>query len=114
MHPDAAKKLGLKNGDVAKVESRRGAVLAGVIVTDRIRPDTVVIHHGAWYSPEKAGKKGTLDVHGCDNVLTIDIPSSKLSCGNVANSTQGKIERWDDELEPIAAHVQPRVERADD
>lgn len=114
IHPDAAKKLGLKSGDVAKVTSRRGSVLAGVIVTDRIRPDTVVIHHGGWYSPEEPGEEGSLDVHGCDNVLTIDIPSSKLSCGNVANSTQVKIERWDDELEPIMAHVQPKTERADD
>lgn len=114
IHPDAAKKLGLKSSDVAKVTSRRGSVLAGVIVTDRIRPDTVVIHHGGWYSPEEPGEEGSLDVHGCDNVLTIDIPSSKLSCGNVANSTQVKIERWDDELEPIMAHVQPKTERADD
>ncbi len=114
IHPDAAKKLGLKSGDVAKVTSRRGSVLAGVIVTDRIRPDTVVIHHGGWYSPEEPGEEGSLDVHGCDNVLTIDIPSSKLSCGNVANSTQVKIKRWDDELEPIMAHVQPKTERADD
>lgn len=114
MHPDAAKKLGLKSGDIAKVTSRRGSVLAGVIVTDRIRPDTVVIHHGGWYSPEEPGEEGTLDVHGCDNVLTIDIPSSKLSCGNVANSTQVKIERWDDELDPIMAHVQPKTVRADD
>lgn len=114
IHPDAAKKLGLKSGDVAKVTSRRGSVLAGVIVTDRIRPDTVVIHHGGWYSLEEPGEEGSLDVHGCDNVLTIDIPSSKLSCGNVANSTQVKIERWDDELEPIMAHVQPKTERADD
>lgn len=83
IHPDAAKKLGLKSSDVAKVTSRRGSVLAGVIVTDRIRPDTVVIHHGGWYSPEEPGEEGSLDVHGCDNVLTIDIPSSKLSCGNV-------------------------------
>ena len=114
IHPDAAKKLGLKSGDVAKVTSRRGSVLAGVIVTDRIRPDTVVIHHGGWYSPEEPGEEGSLDVHGCDNVLTIDIPSSKLSCGNVANSTQVKIERWDDELEPIMAHVQPKTVRADE
>lgn len=84
---------------MAKVTSRRGSVLAGVIVTDRISPDTVVIHHGGWYSPEEPGEEGSLDVHGC---------------GNVANSTQVKIERWDDELEPIMAHVQPKTERADD
>lgn len=109
MHPDAAKKLGLANGDIALVESRRGKVLAGVVVTDRIRPDTVVIHHGAWYCPQESGEEGTLDLHGCDNVLTIDIPSSKLSCGNVANSTQVRIKKYDEDLDVIEVHHQPKT-----
>ena len=113
IHPQAAEKLGLKTGDVALVESRRGKVLAGVIVTDRIRPDTVVIHHGAWYCPEESGEEGSLDVHGCDNVLTIDIPASKLSCGNVANSTLVRIRKYDeDELPEIYVHRQPRAKSA--
>lgn len=109
IHPDAAARLGLKTGDVAQVESRRGKVLAGVIVTDRIRPDTVVIHHGAWYCPEDPGDVDTLDLHGCDNVLTIDIPSSKLSCGNVANSSQVRIKKYEDDLSEIYVHRQPRT-----
>ena len=111
VHPAAAKRLGLENGDIAKVTSRRGSVLASVYVTERIRPDTVVVHHGAWYSPEDPAKEGSLDVHGCDNVLTIDIPSSKLSCGNVANSSLVRIEKhkYNQEkgLPPVKAHVQP-------
>ncbi len=109
IHPDAAKKLGLKSGDVALVESRRGKVLAGVVVTDRIRPDTVVIHHGAWYCPEDPGDDDSLDLHGCDNVLTIDIPSSKLSCGNVANSSQVRISKYEDDIGEIYVHRQPKT-----
>ena len=109
IHPQAAEKLGLKTGDVALVESRRGKVLAGVIVTERIRPDTVVIHHGAWYCPEEPGDVDTLDLHGCDNVLTIDIPSSKLSCGNVANSTQVRIKKYEGDLGEIYVHRQPKT-----
>lgn len=112
IHPETAKTYGLTMGDVAVVESRRGKVLVGVQVTDRVRPDTVVLHHGAWYDPEKPGKEGTLDVHGCDNVLTIDIPSSKLSCGNVANSSLVRVKKFDDELPPIRVHSQPETEKA--
>lgn len=112
IHPAAAEKLGLRNGDVAVVESRRGKVLAGVTVTDRIRPDTVVIHHGAWYCPEEPGDEGSLDLHGCDNVLTIDIPSSKLACGNVANTSLVRIEKYDEEeLPPVYVHHQPKTAR---
>ena len=112
IHPAAAEKLGLRNGDVAVVESRRGKVLAGVTVTDRIRPDTVVIHHGAWYCLEEPGDEGSLDLHGCDNVLTIDIPSSKLACGNVANTSLVRIEKYDEEeLPPVYVHHQPKTAR---
>ena len=97
---------------MAVVESRRGKVLAGVTVTDRVRPDTVVIHHGAWYCPEEPGEEGSLDLHGCDNVLTIDIPSSKLACGNVANTSLVRIEKYDEEeLPPVYVHHQPKTAR---
>ncbi len=109
IHPDAASALGLASGDIAVVESRYGKVLAGAFVTDRVRPDTVVLHHGAWYSAENPAEEGTLEVHGCDNTLTIDIPSSKLACGNVANSTQVRVRKYEAlNLPPVAAHRQPR------
>lgn len=112
VHPDAAKKIGVVSGDVVEVESLRGRVLAGVVVTDRIRPDTVVVHHGAWYCPEESGDIGSLDLHGCDNVLTQDIPSSKLSCGNVANTSLVRIKKYDGELEEIYVHRQPKTVKA--
>ena len=114
IHPKAAERLGMKTGDIVKVTSRRGAVLAGAVLTDRVREDTVVIRHGAWYDPEEPGEIGSLDVHGCDNVLTIDIPSSKLANGNVANSTQVKVERWTDELPRVRVWSQPETAEADD
>lgn len=109
LNPEAAKKIGVVSGDVVEVESRRGRVLAGVVVTDRIRPDTVVIHHGAWYCPEDAGEIGSLDIHGCDNVLTQDIPASKLSCGNVANTALVRIKKYEEGLDPIYVHHQPET-----
>ena len=82
------------NGDLVKIESRYGATICAANITDRVRKDVVVVHHGAWYCPQKPGKAGSLDLHGCDNVLTGDIPSSKLSCGNVANSWLVKISKY--------------------
>lgn len=114
IHPAAAEKLCVKTGDVVRVESRRGAVLAGVLVTERVRPDTVVVRHGAWYDPEEPGEEGSLDVHGCDNVLTIDIPSSKLANGNVANSSLVRIKKWTKDLPRVRVWEQPETERADD
>ncbi len=104
----------MKTGDIVRVSSRRGSVLAGVLVTDRVRPDTVVVRHGAWYDPEEPGEEGSLDVHGCDNVLTIDIPSSRLSNGNVANSSQVRIERWTKDLPRVRVWEQPEIVREDD
>lgn len=61
--------------------------------------------------PEDPAKEGSLDVHGYDNVLTIDISSSKLSCDNVVNSSLVRIEKYkynqEKELPPVKAHVQP-------
>jgi len=37
MHPDDAKALGIRHGDVADVESRRGIVRAKVLLTDRLK-----------------------------------------------------------------------------
>ncbi|MCD8340016.1 MAG: molybdopterin-dependent oxidoreductase [Burkholderiales bacterium] len=108
IHPDSAKKLGIESGDILEVESKNGRVLAGAIVTDRVRPDVVVIRQGAWYAPEKPGEVGSLDIHGCDNVLTTDIPSSKLSRGNCANSWLVKVKKYKGELRPIYVWQQPR------
>ncbi|MGH9761354.1 MAG: molybdopterin oxidoreductase family protein, partial [Blastocatellia bacterium] len=43
MHPILASKLGVKNGDFVKVESRRGSVVVRAEVVKTIRPDTVFI-----------------------------------------------------------------------
>ena len=57
-------------------------MLAGVIVTDQVRPGVINIHEGGWYDPLEPGKVGTLDKHGNVNVLSSDEGDSKLSQGN--------------------------------
>ncbi|MFC0114239.1 molybdopterin oxidoreductase family protein [Kibdelosporangium aridum] len=43
VHPDTAERAGLTNGDMAKVESRRGEVQARVRCVSSMRPDTVFL-----------------------------------------------------------------------
>ena len=43
MHPQLAEKLGIKDGDWATAESRRGAITLQAHVVTTIRPDTIFI-----------------------------------------------------------------------
>jgi trimethylamine-N-oxide reductase (cytochrome c) len=47
IHPSDAKKLGVKNGDVVMICNDLGAILAGVVVTEKIKPGAISIDHGA-------------------------------------------------------------------
>ena len=55
-------------------------------MTDKVRKDVVLLRHGGWFEPQKQEDGSTLDVHGNANSLTMDVPTSKLACGNVASS----------------------------
>jgi anaerobic selenocysteine-containing dehydrogenase len=46
LHPDDAERLGLRDGDPARVTARTGSVLVPVQVTDAIRPGVVSLPHG--------------------------------------------------------------------
>jgi anaerobic dimethyl sulfoxide reductase subunit A len=73
---DAAAR-GIRTGDTVRVFNRRGAVLARVLVTKRIRPGVVAIPQGAWYTPDKNG----VCQRGNVNVLTSQRPTP-LAHGN--------------------------------
>ena len=52
IHPDTAKKEGIKNGDWVVIESPRGKVRQRAKLTPRIHPNVVGAQH-AWWFPEK-------------------------------------------------------------
>jgi len=113
MSTEDAAARGLRSGDVARVFNDRGALLAGVVVSNAIRPGVVQISTGAWYDPLVPGEIGTLDKHGNPNVLTPDRGSSRLGQGCAAQSTLVEVERWDEPLPPLTAHQPPPfVQRA--
>lgn len=73
IHPEAAKKRGIKNGNWLWIENSRGKrIKARAKVTENIHPKVVSIMQGWWF-PEKQGPE-----HGCfeanANVLTFNDP----------------------------------------
>lgn len=107
MNPADAAARGLETGMVARVYNDRGAFLAGVKVTDDIRPGVVQIATGAWYDPLERGQIGSLDKHGNPNMVTHDIGASRLSQGCAAQSALVEVERYDEPLPPITAYDPP-------
>lgn len=93
LHPEDAAARGIADGDLLRVHNDRGACLAGAVVTDRVRPGVVRLPTGAWFDPVP-GVEPPLCAHGNPNVLTADIPSSRLSQGCTGQHALVEIERW--------------------
>lgn len=99
-----AKALGIKTGDVVRVFNKRGEVLAGAVVTNDIMPNVVRLCEGGWYDPDAKG----MCKYGSANVLTIDIPTSKLANGNISHTGLVNIEKYKGQLPEITAFSNPK------
>ena len=86
INEDDAKAKGIKNGDLVRVFNARGQILAGAFVTKNIKKGVLKLSEGAWYDPLNSSEENTLCKNGSANVLTIDIPTSKLANGNIAHT----------------------------
>ena len=104
-NPADAAARDIEAGDVVRVFNDRGAFLAGVALSDGIRPGVAQIATGAWYDPDGSG----LDKHGNPNVVTPDVGASRLSQGCAAQSALVEIERYDGPLPAITAFEPPLV-----
>ncbi|MEV4613237.1 molybdopterin-dependent oxidoreductase [Kitasatospora sp. NPDC049258] len=93
LHPADAAARGVADGDLVRIFNDRGACLAGVRLTDRLRPGVVRLPTGAWFDPVP-GTEPPLCAHGNPNVLTADVPSSRLSQGCTGQHALVEIERW--------------------
>ena len=83
---------------------------AGAYVTERILKGVVVLHHGAWFDPQDV-KGRRIDVHGNSNTLTMDEPTSKLACGNIASTANVEVSKWTGELPDVSVYREPRIVR---
>jgi biotin/methionine sulfoxide reductase len=112
MHPDDAKTRGLADGDVVRVFNTRGACLAGVIVSDAVRPGVVRLSCGAWYDPVDHSDDA-LCLHGNANVLTRDHGTSQLGQGPSSATTLVEVERWSGAVPPVRAFEPPAMVAAE-
>ena len=94
INPADARRLKLKDGDTALLSNARGRCLAGVRISDDIRPGVAVLPTGAWYQPVWSAE-GPLDIAGNPNVLTLDVPASAFSGGCAAHTCLVAIERYE-------------------
>lgn len=107
MNPGDAAARGLSEGQVVRIFNGRGACLAGLVVSDAVRPGVAQLATGAWYDPVDPARAGSLEAHGNPNVLTRDLGASSLSQGPSAQTCLVQIEAWGGALPPVRAHQSP-------
>ncbi|WP_312839331.1 molybdopterin-dependent oxidoreductase, partial [Pantoea piersonii] len=86
MHPQDAAARDIADGDVIEVRNARGAMLAGVRLTDGLTMGVVIVATGAWFDPGFGAEWQPFDRAGNPNVLTLDIGTSSLTQGPNAMS----------------------------
>jgi biotin/methionine sulfoxide reductase len=107
MHPQDARERGLADGDVVRVHNDRGACLAGLRLSEDLRPGVVQMATGAWYDPLDPTQDGSLDKHGNPNVLTLDIGTSRLAQATSALTCLVEVERHAGPLPALSCHAPP-------
>jgi biotin/methionine sulfoxide reductase len=109
VHPKDAAARGIEDGGIVRVFNGRGALLAGVRITEEVRPGVIQLATGAWYDPADPASDSSVDKHGNPNVLTLDKGTSRLGQGPVAHSALVEIEPFEGKLPPVTAHTPPET-----
>jgi biotin/methionine sulfoxide reductase len=107
LHPDDAAARGLADGDVARVASTEGSLLAGVIVSAELMPGVAQMHTGAWFdgsAPQIADC-----IAGNVNVLTRDAGTSALAQASDGANVLVTVQRYDGVPPPLRAYEPPRM-----
>ncbi len=107
MNPEDAKKRGLTDGAVVRVFNDRGQILAGLRITDEIRPGVIRINEGGWFDPLNAREVGSLCRYGDVNNLMTGVASSRLAQGNCGHTGMAEVERYTASLPPVTVFSQP-------
>ncbi|MFL2917635.1 MAG: molybdopterin-dependent oxidoreductase [Thalassobaculaceae bacterium] len=109
MNPVDAAGRGIKTGDVVRVFNERGSCLAGVNLSENVMPGVIQLATGAWFDPIVPGQIGALCKHGNPNVLTMDRGTSSLAQGPTAHSTLVQVEKFNDDIPKVTAHLPPAI-----
>jgi biotin/methionine sulfoxide reductase len=105
MNPADAAVRGIADQSVVRLFNDRGSCLAGITLTEDVRPGVVQLSTGAWYDPDPADP--SFCRHGNPNVLTADRPSSALSQGNTGQLAMVEIEPYGATPPEVSVHRPP-------
>ena len=108
LNPVDALARGIADGDIVRVFNDRGACLAGVELSDQIRPQVIELPTGAWFDPQRVAGEN-LEVHGNPNAVTPDQGTSSLAQGCSAHSCLVQVEKYSGELPEVTVFKQPRT-----
>ncbi|WGY02893.1 molybdopterin-dependent oxidoreductase [Nocardioides sp. QY071] len=108
LHPRAAARLGIADGDVVRVFNDRGACLAVARTDDGIHERVALMATGGWWDPEIPGEPGATCLQGNPNVLTPDIPTSRLAQASSAQTCVVSI-RPEPDAPATRAHIAPHI-----
>ncbi|ARC90713.1 trimethylamine-N-oxide reductase TorA [Rhodovulum sp. MB263] len=107
MNPADAEARGLSDGEVVRVFNQRGQILAGLVITDVIRPGVIRVSEGGWFDPVEPRKIGSLCAYGDINNLTTGVATSRLAQGNCGQTAMAEVERFEGPLPPVTVFSQP-------
>jgi biotin/methionine sulfoxide reductase len=105
MHPRDAEARGITDRSCVRIFNDRGSCLAGVTLTEDVRPGVVQLSTGAWYDPDPDDP--SFCRHGNPNVLTADRPSSALSQGTTGQLAMVEIEPYAATPPEVSVHGPP-------
>jgi biotin/methionine sulfoxide reductase len=92
MNPADATERGISAGDTVRVFNDRGSLLAGVRLSDEMKPGVAQISTGAWLDLQPLEGGALACVHGNPNVLTQDQGTSRLAQGCIGQLSLVEIE----------------------
>lgn len=105
LHPDDARSRSLTDGDIVRVSSRQGSLLAGVRISDAVLPGVAQMPTGAWYDGSRPDIADC--INGNVNVLTRDVGTSALSQGSSGAHVLVTVRKWTGEVPPVRAYDPP-------
>ncbi len=106
LNPADAAARGIADGDIVRVYNDRGACLAGIELSDAIRPNIIELPTGAWFDPQTVDGQ-ELEVHGNPNAITPDRGTSSLAQGCSAHSCLVEVEKYEGILPEVKVFSQP-------
>jgi len=110
IHPADAGVRGIRDEDVVKVFSERGACLVVARLTEDVRPGVVQLPTGAWFDPVRiTGEDRPVCGAGNPNMVTRDIGTSKLAQGCTGQLCLVQVERFDGDVPPGHGYDPPAV-----